>query len=515
MSSAGHAFFDAARLRRAILHFLAGKGITAPLTFLILLMLVRWMPLADYGAYVTALAIIEIAIALSDLGMNWVVTRFLPAYAVAATNAALTRITLGVIAVRGLTLVFTGVVMWQLAGWVAHLAGLDDYVPALGLVAALLAVDGVGRLIRDAVLQSLLLQGRAQLANMCRTVLFAGLLALAWWQGHTPLSLQNVLLIELSAALASALLAIAMLLHALAHRQATPQPGWQPPDLARLFRLAWPNYLGVLLMYVSGPDGITMLINRAIGPDGAAAFGVARHLSNQLRRYLPSELFVGVLRPAIIAAYELSQDFAALNRQAQALYKTSLVALLPILAVAAGLGGAWLDAITGGKTDNGHVLLLLMVCLLVPFTQRRVLEMVMNTVDCADLWLRAALASCFVLPVAFVLLRLGAGVESVVAVMLASEIAINGLIVQGLRSRRWPYRIALARSAWTVMLCITLGLAVWLVLPVKLSLPVLLGASAAMAAGALVLAWRMRVIDESELALMRVALKRSPRTNEQ
>lgn len=509
-----HAFFDAARLRRALLHFLAGKGITAPLTFLILLMLVRWMPVSDYGAYVTSLAIIEIAIALSDLGMNWVVTRFLPAYAVAATKSALTRITLAVIAVRGATLVVTGLVIWQLAGLVARLAGLDDYVPSIGLVAALLAVDGVGRLIRDAVLQSLLLQGRAQLANMCRTALFAGLLALAWWQGGTPLELHTVLLIELTAALASALLAIGMLLHALAHREATPQPGWTPPRLARLFQLAWPNYVGVLLMYVSGPDGITMLINRAIGPDGAAAFGVARHLSNQLRRYLPSELFVGVLRPAIIASFELSRDFSALNRQAQALYKTSLVALLPILLVAAGLGGAWLSAITGGKTDNAHVLLLLMVCLLVPFTQRRVLEMVMNTVDLADLWLRAALASCLVLPVAFVLLRLGAGVESLVALMLASEIAINGLIVQGLRSRGWAYRIALARSATTVMLCIALGLGVWLLLPSRLSLPVLLGASALLAAVALALAWRMRVIDESEMAMMRVALRRTPKTSE-
>lgn len=514
MSPGGHAFLDASRLRRALLHFLAGKGITAPLTFLILLMLVRWMPLADYGAYVTSLAIIEIAIALSDLGISWVATRFLPAYAVAATQAALTRITLLVIAARAFTLAVIALILWQFAAVAARVAGLEAYVAGIGVAAALLAVDGLGRFVRDVVLQSLLLQGRAQLANMCRTVLFAALLALAWWQQGVALELRTVLLIELGAALASALLALGMLLQALARREATPQPGWSPPELARLVRLAWPNYVGVLLMYISGGDGITMLINRAIGPDGAAAFGVARNLANQLRRYLPSELFVGVLRPAIIASYELSRDFAALNRQAQSLYKTSLVALLPILGVAAGLGGAWLSLITGGKTDNAHVLLLLMVCLLVPFTQRRVLEMVINTVDCADLWLRAALASCLVLPLAAVLLHFGAGAELLVAVMLAGEIGTNGLIVHGLHVRQWPYRVALARSALTVALSVGIGLAVWLALPARMSLLTLLGASVLLAGGALVLGWRMRVLDESELALLRSALRRSRKTNE-
>lgn len=510
--SSSHAFLDAARLRRALLHFLAGKGITAPLTFLILLMLVRWMPLADYGAYVTSLAIIEIAIALTDLGISWVATRFLPAYAVAATKPALTRMTLLVIGARALTLLVAGLGLWQLAAWVARLAGLDGYVVGLGFAAALLAVDGLGRFVRDVVLQSLLLQGRAQLANMCRTVLFAALLAAAWLHGGVLLNLQTVLMIELGAALASALLAIGMLLHALAHRVATPQAGWTPPELGRLVRLAWPNYVGVLLMYISGGDGMTMLINRAIGPDGAAAFGVARNLANQLRRYLPSELFVGVLRPAIIASYELSSDFAALNRQAQSLYKTSLIALLPILCVAAGLGGAWLDLITGGKTDNAHVLLLLMVCLLVPFTQRRVLEMVINTVDCADLWLRAALASCLVIPLAAWLLHLGAGPELLVALMLASEIGTNGLIVHGLRVRQWPYRVALARSALSVALCIALGLGVWAFVQARPALLPLLGGSALLSVAALLLGWRLRVLDESELALLRSALRRTPST---
>ena len=81
--------YSAAALKRSAVHALAGKGISALLTFSILLLVVRLLPVAQYGAYVSLVAALEAALAVSSIGLPWMTARYLPEYSLHADGAVL------------------------------------------------------------------------------------------------------------------------------------------------------------------------------------------------------------------------------------------------------------------------------------------------------------------------------------------------------------------------------------------------------------------------------------------
>lgn len=501
--SGDHGFFGAARLRRAVTHFLIGKGLTAPLTIVGLVLLVRAMPIADYGLYVTAFAVIDIGLAATDFGLSWLAWRFVPAYRVAAGQEAMRRFVLGILLARTLTLVFGSITLLLLAPQLAAFLGLQGYEAAMRVAAIVFLVDGLGRFIREVLFESLLLQGRMQSSQLIRNLVLVGLLGGWILLGKGELPAREAMLIELISAGVALLLSLVLLWPALRAGDRQPAADWVPPNTARLWRLAWPNYLSVLWSYVTGPQAIVALASRVAGPDGAAVLGMARNFVEQVRKYLPSELFVGVARPAIIAAYETEKHFATLNRYAQALYKTSFVTLVPVMAVAAGLGGAWIDRITAGKYEDAHVIFFALLCTLVPIIHRRVLEMVVNIVDCADLWLKASIVGSLALPLGYALLVLSGELVSLVLAVLVSEIITNVVIIRGLIGRGYHYRMAVLRPMLALSGSVALGLIVWAFTGKPVNMVAMIGWSAALVLASLAMAWGCRVFDASELAMLK------------
>jgi O-antigen/teichoic acid export membrane protein len=70
--------YSSAELRRSTWHFLSGKMVSGLLTIAILLWLVRLLPVAEYGAYVSLIAAAELGFALGDMGLTWAAARFMP-----------------------------------------------------------------------------------------------------------------------------------------------------------------------------------------------------------------------------------------------------------------------------------------------------------------------------------------------------------------------------------------------------------------------------------------------------
>lgn len=496
-------FFAAERLRRALTHFLIGKGLTAPLTILGLVLLVRAMPVADYGLYVTAFAVIDIGLAATDFGLSWLAWRFVPAYRVAAGRSAMRRFVLQILMARTATLAMGGVLFFLFADRIASGLGLQGFEQAMQVAAIVFVVDGLGRFVREVLFESLLLQGRMQSSQLGRNLLFVGLLGAWMLTDRGELGAREAMLIELASAGAALLLSLVLLVPALRAGASKPADDWVAPDAARLWRLAWPNYLSVLWSYLTGPQAIVALASRVAGPDAAAVLGMARNFVEQVRKYLPSELFVGVARPAIIAAYEAENHFGTLNRHAQALYKTSFVTLIPVMAVAAGLGGEWIERITAGKYSDAHVIFFALLCTLVPIIHRRVLEMVVNIVDCADLWLKASIVGSVALPLGYALLVTTGELVSLVTAVLLSEIITNIVIIRGLIGRGHPYRMAVLRPMMALLGSVGAGAIVWLVASRNLGTGALILISVALVIASLLLAWACRVFDADELAMLK------------
>jgi hypothetical protein len=70
------------------------------------------------------------------------------------------------------------------------------------------------------------------------------------------------------------------------------------------FRFAFNAYLSFLLLMLRGPEVMTALIARYLGAEVTATFGFVTRLVDTARRYLPMDLFYGVIRPATIGRFE-------------------------------------------------------------------------------------------------------------------------------------------------------------------------------------------------------------------
>lgn len=505
----GRASFSLARVQRAGLQFVLGKGITAPLTLLNVILIVRLCPAADYGIYVTAFALSEIALALSDLGLSWAAWRFIPTYRLGA-GARLLRIFISqIIGARAITLCVGAGVMFLAAEPLAALLGIRDAALAMRLAAALVIVDGLGRFIREIILESLILQGRIQIAQFVRTVSLTVALAYCLTQGVTDLSFSQALVFELASAACAVLASVGLLVHYLAQDRDPRDPAWMAPSRARIVRLMWQNYVSVAVTYLTGPQAMTAVASRFTGPEGAAVFGMVRNFVEQIRRYLPSELFAGLVRPAIIASYELNQDFSRLRQYAQAIYKTSYATLLPVVAVAAALGGDWLTYATAGRYPDSHWTFLVLLSSLIPAVHRRVLEMVVNIVDSADLWLKGAIIGGVCLPMAVAMTYAGWGVESMACAMLFGELVTNAVIIRGLATRGYKYHIdghqIMLTFGLTLCVCLSANFALQ---GQSMSISALVGISALAVALTVGIVAVCRLFNREETAMFRAALSR-------
>ncbi len=182
-------------LGRGARAFLTGKLLSAGLTFAALLALVRLMDVGDYAAYVTLMAALELGVAFSGLGLPWLAARFVPEYRLRGGGAALARFVAGWILVAGGLMAGTAaLVAWGGAAY-ASWTRLGVAPAVVTLASALLFVEGMGRYLRDCLLEPLLQQAAARASLVTRQGLLVAGIAWLALQGPGPISVLQVLLL--------------------------------------------------------------------------------------------------------------------------------------------------------------------------------------------------------------------------------------------------------------------------------------------------------------------------------
>lgn len=375
--------YSAQRLRRGIAHFLWGKASSALLSFAGFLLVARLLQTSEYGRYVAMVALVELALNLASFGLDWVSTRYVPEYRVRAGGRRLARFVLRLTGLQVLLIGGVGATLWFFAEPVASLVGVEGAGPVLRIYAAYLVLEGASRVLRDQMLSQLLLQGRAQVALVLRHLTWVGACGvLLLSDGQASLLL--VASIELFAAgvgLVAAALGLACALRSAAREVSRPHDAsWAAPARQEMWVLAVNSYLSFLLNIPARPQVLTLLVTRLAGVDSAALYGFARALADQVLRFLPAELLLGFVRPALVARYVGARDFAALNRQVNLLLTVSLLVLSPLLTLVIGHGYLVVQVLGGEGFGGSAPVLAVMLVGVALFSHRRMLEFVANTV---------------------------------------------------------------------------------------------------------------------------------------
>lgn len=425
-------------LKRSAWHFLGGKAVSALLTFLILLWLVRLLSVAEYGVYVTLVASMELAMVIATLGLPWMAARFLPEFRLHAHRSQFRRLVLNILgwqvaALAGLASVLA-LGLDVFLGW----ANLQTYHAVAQVYLLILFAEGIGREVRESLLGPLLLQGVAQISLVIRNLVFIALLAAANHAG--TISLIDVVQAELVASVVGVLLALVGLAHHLRNADSMPgKPGWQKPRLVAMWRVASHMYLSNLLTMLYSPQAYLLFIQRYLGVEAAAVFGFLRTLYEQISRYLPATLLFSLVRPKLVAAYVGDSGADGLSRNANLAGKLSLFVLMPVVTFIGVAGQDLVSLLSGVKFPDTGLLFFGFMLALIPYSQRQILETVAVASGHSHLCIRAAASGLFMLPLMYGLLVAGLKLWAPVITLGLGYLLFNSMIMVGI-VRHTSYR---------------------------------------------------------------------------
>jgi O-antigen/teichoic acid export membrane protein len=382
--------------------FLFGKGFSALCTIGLLGSIVRFLPLAEYALYVSFLAALETSIVLSSLGLDWMIIRYVPQYAINGSYSDLRKFLVASVIVRLMTLlVFSGLAsitlfyFWPLYFFERSTASI--------LLVSLFVSEGLLRLLRDNTLESLANQSLTQVCVVLRQGVFLLILLVL-----PVLGMRGTLEITLACELAASSLALMAAIYSV-RRAITPlkkriqQENWKAPIFFELRRTALHNYIGGLISYPYSLQSLVLLVVAMEGAASAALFGFVVRLVEILRGYLPALLLMNVLRPRIFGLYELTKGFEKPAAEARVISRISLLTIFPVLIVFSLYGDWIIETASGGRFHDGGILLLVFALSLVFRVQRQMATLLINCVNCASILVRNAAYSLILFPVFFFL----------------------------------------------------------------------------------------------------------------
>jgi len=417
-------------MRRGTRDFLIGKAISAVMSFAIMLLLVRLLPLQQFGVYVTWLALLELAHAIGGVGLPWVALRYLPEFRLYASSNSLRRFVRRWLA--GVLLATVAVVLMSAAGLSAYLAWSDmqEHHFAAAIFLAAIGFELAGRHMREGLLEPLMQQLASRISLILRqSVMLAAVLTL-WYAGE--LRLIWVVAAELVASLVGAVSAWVLMRRHLASLNGTGATGdWTEPAFSAMWRTAIHMFGAQLVSLSYGPAMLTVVAQRTLGLEATALFGFLRQLCEQVWRYLPSIVLMGVVRPKLVAAYCVGGMFE-LSRISAVVAKMTILTAAPVIVFAAIAGSDLIVLLSGGKFQGSGWLFFGLTLSLLPMGLRQLYEAAAVTTGRSELCMRASLSGLLTLPLLYALVSNDFGLWALVIVFVVGHLLFVGVVAFGL-----------------------------------------------------------------------------------
>lgn len=433
---------------KSIGYYVGGRFLNALAAFFILIWIARQLPENQYINYVAAYSIIEMGIVLSGFGMEWVTGIYIPQIRMHASGRALYRFVWQSVGLQALLLAGGALILFFTAPLLTQWLGLRDADGVLRLYAGVMLIEGVSRVFRDQLLSSLLLQKAGQASQLLRNVALAGYAVLAFsheeWRNAHALAVGELLASSCSLLVAAWCLqrhllqvrrAGAAAPGAKAEQSDWTMPAW--PDMLRVGRNAWLSNIANLTW---SWQAVILLATRTLGPEAAAPLGFARNLAEQVRKYLPSEFLLGIVRTLLVVRYASEQDKDKLGLRAGLIYKVNLLCLLPLLVLCAVRGADLAAFLSNGRYPDAHWLLTGWLAVLVILAHRRLTDLMAHTLGRSSATTRANFA-LLVTPLALLLAAPQQRWSLLFAVLVLAETVYSALVLRQLRTPQWHYRL--------------------------------------------------------------------------
>lgn len=384
MSDADHNPYSARRILAGMKHFLMGKALTSVAGIGALFLTVQNLPVAQFAAYSVMLGLTEVLLTLTSVGTGQILTRFVPEIFNLRYASALRHLIGYALALRLVLIFITVVVLVIFPLWLAGWVSLENWLFELQLYLLVVLFRTTSN-SEFQVLEAMLEQKRGQTAFAAVTVgKFVGIIGLVWFQQMT---LVNLILVEVvNEALG------AMLMTWGVYKATRPRPGdvtdlevqreWMKNNLRRMINFGVKGHVqGLIILPYGG------MVNRLVAGNQfpafqVALFGFAQSIFDQFQRYLPAQLFNGMIRPVMAARFSANRLFKEAETVANAVLTINLVLIGWATTVFAAGGGDIYLWLSKGKYGADAAVLILMMCLVMALESwRHTLENLCHTVE--------------------------------------------------------------------------------------------------------------------------------------
>lgn len=377
--------YGVSRIRKGFVHFLMGKVLTSVAGIGTMLLLVRELPLVDFAKYSILFGLVELVSAIAGLGVVHVLQRYVPEAHSNHLDGTTRRLIVGLTGIRFTVLLVVLWFLYQMSDQIGPWIGLQGWEWALQAY-LLVVLIRICSTTLFTVLESLLQQGVAQLGFSSVTIVrFVALLTLALQA--SGLDLATVIVVEVMTDLMG-LLIMAIGLYRVLPRSESRSPsgpgdgGWVRQNLGRMARFGAKGYAQHVLLVPFGGSTDRLLVGSRLATGSVAMFGFAQQILDLFDRYLPAQMFVGLIRPVLTARFASGNGFGELQSACNMFLKINLF-LLGGAAVCVFAGSDdFMNALTGDKQFDGIVPLILLMCLLSSlYSWRHILDLVTHTVE--------------------------------------------------------------------------------------------------------------------------------------
>lgn len=423
-------------ISRSLKPFLIGKGVRLFVSVAVILLLARVLEQSQYAVYVSLQALITLVGAVSSIGVQQSMLRYIPELRAAGNNQAMYWLfTRGMLLRVGLVSLVLLIGM-PFAFKYGHKIGLDEWFWVIPWYAAV-GVFRLAALSLSQSLEALLWQKQAQYGMAIGG--FARLVGILLVMQFGQLDLWAVILVEL---VAEALSLIIMTFGWFSKRSADVHKTegsleWWGENRKRVFKFgAWSGLMNqTRVLYGSSPN--RLMTAHFLGSADLALFGFADSLNNLAQRLMPTKMMMSMIRPVFIAHFSEKKDFGQLSDLSNLVYRLNLSLLALPIALLLVVGEPVLSWLTAGKYGEAAYLLAGFLVLLLTEGMRTTLELLVQAVEKNQILLTNLIQSCslFIAIPLFPVL----GLWSLIVVNIFGTMLANFIVVHLLRRHGYHF----------------------------------------------------------------------------
>ena len=450
--------FSGERLKRGLMHFVLGKGVSAIAGMLAMMLVIRELTIESFAAYSVLVALVEMLTTISGLGLVHVLLRYVPELYNKHFQTSLRQLILGSLSLRSGVLLLASLAAYALADQFAPLVGLGAAIVAYKVFLLVVILRSTTHFLSQ-ILESTLHQGTVQLGFTSATIVrLVGMLYLLNI-GHVQLI--DVIWVEvISDALSFVIMLYGVINLARDHsaENKNDDGSWLNVNLKPIAKFALAGYLQHLAITPYGGHTNRLVGGGMLSIGAMAAYGFAQSLYEYVKRYMPAQLLVGLIRPVVIARYSESRDFSVAAGLCSSVLQINILIIMGMYAMLVVGGGEALLAISAGKYGAETMLILsILFMVLLLETQRQQLELLVQTVERYHflIFSNILLATSIVLAV-ILLPLLGAGAFP--AANAVGLLAANYWVQRKMQSAGFYFKHDWFASARALVLCIVSAL---------------------------------------------------------